>query len=67
MTAKRAPKRALDKRAARINIRATPALRDALVDLARRDGRSLSAYVERVLDDHARSKSRGDNASKRNS
>ena len=52
--AKRVHRRTLESREARINIRARLALRDALIDLAREDGRSLSAYVERILDDHVR-------------
>jgi hypothetical protein len=66
MATKLAAKRTLDTRDARINIRAKPALRNALAELARRDGRSLSAYVERVLDEHTRMKARGDNTLKRN-
>jgi predicted HicB family RNase H-like nuclease len=54
--AKRTQHRIPESRDARINIRARPALRAALVELARRDGRSLSSYVERVLDEHVRSR-----------
>jgi hypothetical protein len=54
--AKRISHRILESRDARINIRAKPALRAALAELARQDGRSLSAYVERVLDEHVRSR-----------
>jgi uncharacterized protein (DUF1778 family) len=43
----------LPTRDARINIRLQKDLRDALARLAREDGRSLSAYVERALAEHA--------------
>lgn len=42
----------LPTRGARINIRAEKNLRDNLARLAKDDGRSLSAYVERVLAAH---------------
>jgi hypothetical protein len=42
----------LPARGARINIRAEKNLRDDLARLAKDDGRSLSAYVERVLAAH---------------
>ena len=48
--------RALESRNARINIRVSDDLRVALADLARSDQRSLSAYVERVLAEHAQAK-----------
>jgi len=54
--AKRIHHQTLESRGARINIRARPALRAALAELARQDGRSLSAYIERVLDEHVRSR-----------
>jgi predicted HicB family RNase H-like nuclease len=50
-------KRTLEPRTARINFRATTGLHSALIELAREDGRSLSDYVERVLDEHVRSRS----------
>lgn len=55
--AKQVRRRTLEKRGARINFRAKEALHNDLMELARRDGRSLSAYVERVLEHHVRSNS----------
>jgi hypothetical protein len=50
--------KAVERRArdARINVRLHSDLQAALEDYARKDGRSLSGYVERVLVDHARQK-----------
>jgi predicted HicB family RNase H-like nuclease len=39
----------------RVNLRLPKDLRDQMADLARADGRSLSAYIERVLVQHVRS------------
>ena len=49
----------LPTRDARINIRLQKDLRDALARLAREDGRSLSAYVERALAEHADARGAG--------
>jgi predicted HicB family RNase H-like nuclease len=56
--AKQARQRTLDTRDARINIRAKKWLRDELIALARHDRRSLSAYVERVLEHHVEAASK---------
>jgi uncharacterized protein (DUF1778 family) len=57
----------LPTRDARINIRLQKDLRDALTRLAREDGRSLSAYVERALAEHADARGTGSSRSSRKS
>ena len=39
-------------RIAQINLRARPSLKDKLEKLAKQDRRTLSAYVEKLLEDH---------------
>jgi len=51
-TMKKATPIPLPVRDDRINIRVEKKLRDALLELARKDGRSLSSYVERILVRH---------------
>lgn len=64
MAKRKSPIKTVPAREARINIRVQDDLREALVDLARDDRRSLSAYVERVLEDHVRLKSSGRKSSR---
>jgi hypothetical protein len=59
--------RTLPARGARINIRAEINLRDDLARLAKDDGRSLSAYVERVLAAHVETHRAGSSRSARKS
>jgi hypothetical protein len=40
-------------RVAQINLRVRPGLKAKLVKLAKQDRRTLSAYVEKLLEDHA--------------
>ena len=42
-------------RIAQINLRVRPSLKAKLEKLAKQDRRTLSAYVEKLLDDHVRS------------
>ena len=44
-------------RNAQLNLRVRPALKAKLEKLAKEDRRTLSAYVEKLLDDHVRSAS----------
>ena len=45
-------------RSAQMNLRVRPALKAKLERLAKEDRRTLSAYVEKLLEDHIRSASR---------
>ena len=45
-------------RSAQMNLRVRPALKAKLEKLAKEDRRTLSAYVEKLLEDHIRSASR---------
>ena len=45
-------------RSAQMNLRVRPALRAKLEKLAKEDRRTLSAYVEKLLEDHIRRASR---------
>jgi hypothetical protein len=40
-------------RIAQINLRVRPGLKAKLVKLAKQDRRTLSAYIEKLLEDHA--------------
>ena len=44
-------------RSAQMNLRVRPALKAKLEKLAKEDRRTLSAYVEKLLEDHVRSAS----------
>jgi hypothetical protein len=44
-------------RTAQMNLRVRPALKAKLEKLAKEDRRTLSAYVEKLLEDHAKSAS----------
>jgi hypothetical protein len=44
-------------RSTQINLRVRPALKAKLEKLAKEDRRTLSAYVEKLLEDHAKSAS----------
>jgi hypothetical protein len=44
-------------RSAQVNLRVRPALKAKLEKLAREDRRTLSAYIEKLLEDHAKSTS----------
>lgn len=50
--AKTIPLRTVSPREARINIRVAEDLKDRLAELAEKDGRTLSAYIERILSEH---------------
>jgi hypothetical protein len=44
-------------RSAQVNLRVRPSLKAKLEKLAKQDRRTLSAYVEKLLEDHAKSAS----------
>jgi hypothetical protein len=44
-------------RSAQMNLRVRPALKAKLEKLAKKDRRTLSAYVEKLLEDHVKSAS----------
>jgi hypothetical protein len=46
-------------RDAQLNLRVRPTLKGKLEKLAKQDRRTLSAYVEKLLEDHVRSALRG--------
>jgi hypothetical protein len=46
-------------RIAQLNLRVRPSLKAKLERLAKQDRRTLSAYVEKLLDDHVRSAPKG--------
>ena len=46
------PQKRPQLRDARINIRLSDELRTQLVELAQKESRSLSSYIERILDKH---------------
>ena len=43
-------------RSAQMNLRVRPALKAKLEKLAKKDRRTLSAYVEKLLEDHVKSR-----------
>jgi hypothetical protein len=47
-------------RIAQINLRVRPTLKAKLEKLAKQDRRTLSSYIEKLLDDHVRSASPAD-------
>ena len=54
MASKAAP--TLETRTAPVGLRFTPSLKEALVELARADRRTLASYIELVLEAHVEAK-----------
>ena len=54
-------------RNAQLNLRVRPTLKTRLEKLAKEDGRTLSAYVEKLLEDHVKSAFQVSKARKRSS
>ena len=52
-------------RNAQVNLRVRPSLKAKLEKLAKEDRRTLSAYIENLLDDHVKSASQADAEQKR--
>ena len=58
MASKAAP--TTETRTAPIGLRFTPSLKEALVELARADRRTLASYIELVLEQHVDAKKKQD-------
>ena len=62
MASKAAP--ATETRTAPVGLRFTPSLKEALVELAKADRRTLASYIELVLEAHVESKKQESKKSK---